>query len=156
MSVALSIDVGFPAAGAVTVFTLSPTVVAVTAMSTAQVSRLSMSTIKSVSVIVVAPAAMFGTVPLNVQVPATFTNVTGPPTACMPAGITSERSMFAWLLPAAVFVTVKRIVLVAPTSMDAGEKDFARFIRAPTVSVSLPPVVAVGVWSGRMFVTVLV
>ena len=80
---------------------------------------------------------------------------TGTATACIPAGSVSERSMFAWLLPAAVFVTVKRIVLVAPTSMDAGEKDLARFIRAPTVSVSLPPVVAAGVWSDRMFVTVL-
>ena len=62
--------------------------------------------------------------------------------------------MFAWLLPAAVFVTVKRIVLVAPTSIDAGAKVLARFIRAPTVSVSDPPVVAVGVWSERMLVTV--
>ena len=61
-----------------------------------------------------------------------------------------------WWVVAAAFVTVKRIVLVPPTSIAAGANDFARFIRAPTVRVSLPPVVAVGVWSEMMPVTVLV
>ncbi len=124
-------------------------------MSMAHVSPLSMSAMKSVSVIVVAPAPIVGAA-LNVQVPATFTLVAVPPTAVMPVGSGSDRSMLRWLLTPLPLATVNRIVLVPPTSIDAGVKSLPRAMRAPTASVSLPPVVSVGVWFEWMAVTVLV
>ena len=120
---------------------------------------------------VVAPPGSFGMAPgASSHWPATREMKMSPATVCMPAGSVSLKNRSFWLLTPVLLVIVIHMNTLAFTcasvtgvhveapGVAAGRLLQKRLLMpsAPTVSTSEPPVVAVGVWSEVIAVTVFV